>query len=185
MPASAPPSNYPHALIRDIRLRDGRAVRLRPICAADAAIEQAFVRGLSERARYLRFHDAVKELSAAELRRLTDIDYRDMMAIIAVTSVDGFEIQIGVARYAADAEVPHICEFAIVIGDAWCGSGLARAMMEHLIDIARARGFVLMYGDVLHENLRMLGLAQKLGFRLEPHPDDATLHRIILDLQAH
>jgi acetyltransferase len=57
--------------------------------------------------------------------------------------------------------------------------------MEHLIAIARERGFVLMYGDVLHGNAHMLAFAEKLGFRLEPHPDDASLHRIVLDLAPH
>lgn len=181
MPARA----YPHALVKDIVLQDGRRVRLRPIRAEDAAIEQAFVRGLSEQSRYLRFQDAVRELSPAELKRLTDIDYHDTMAIIAVVEEHGTEVEIGVARYAADDEARRICEFAIVVGDAWCGSGLATAMMEYLVSIARERGFVLMYGDVLHENFRMLRFAEKLGFRLEPHPDDATLRRIVLDLAPH
>lgn len=173
------------ALSRNVRLRDGREVCLKPIRAEDAEIEQAFVRGLSARSRYLRFHDALRELSAAELKRLTDIDYRSMMAIIAVTVENGVEQQIGVARYAADTEADKACEFAIVISDAWCGTGLATVMMEHLISIARARGFVLMYGDVLQENTRMLKFAARLGFRLEPHPDDATLRRIVLDLAPH
>lgn len=180
-----PALNYPYELVRALELRDGRRVVLRPIRKEDAAIEQDFVRGLSPHSRYLRFQDGVRELSAHELRRLTDIDYHDMMAIIAVAEDGGVEREVGVARYAADDDAHHICEFAVVVADDYCGSGLASAMMKHLIATARERGFVLMYGDVLHGNTRMLALAEKLGFRLEPHPDDAHLHRIVLDLAPH
>ena len=49
----------PAHLIKTITLADGTAVTLRPIRVADADIEQEFVRGLSDEARYYRFMDTV------------------------------------------------------------------------------------------------------------------------------
>lgn len=172
---------YPDELVTEIELR-GQHVCLRPIRPSDAGIEQAFVRKLSPATRYLRFLDTLKELNQNELRRLTEVDYVQTLAIIAVTGEPGNEREIGVARYAADMESEHICEFAIVIADDWQGSGLAAALMQQLIHAARARGFVLMYGDILHYNTRMLCFVEKLGFRREPHPEESSLCRAVLPL---
>lgn len=172
---------YPDEFVTRIELQ-GHPVLLRPIRAEDASIEQAFVRGLSPLARHFRFLDTLIELTPNELKRLTDIDYLNMMALIAVVEENGVEREIGVARYAVDDETPHVCEFAVVVADAWCGSGLAAALMQQLIAIARQRGLTLMYGDILHNNCRMLHFVRKLGFRIEPHPDEGTLRRAILDL---
>jgi RimJ/RimL family protein N-acetyltransferase len=48
--------------------------------------------------------------------------------------------------------------------------------------VARARGFRLMVGEVLSTNHAMQGLAKKLGFRLQLHPEDATVIRVTLEL---
>lgn len=172
---------YPVELVTTQSIR-GESVCLRPIRPEDAEIEQAFVRGLTPEARHFRFFDTIKELSPTDLRRLISIDYDRCMAIIAVIGTGEDETEIGVARYAADTESEHVCEFAIVIADDWEGSGLAAALMEQLITAARARSFVLMYGDILHYNMRMLRFVDKLGFRLEPHPDEASLYRAVLKL---
>lgn len=176
--ATAP---YPTEWISQIELR-GTRIQIRPIRPEDAAIEQAFVRDLSPLARHFRFLDTLIELTPNELKRLTDIDYLDMMALIAVIETPQGEREIGVARYAVDDESAHVCEFAVVVADDWCGSGLAAVLMQQLTTIARQRGLTLMYGDILHNNCRMLHFVKKLGFRIEPHPDEASLRRAILDL---
>lgn len=172
---------YPDELVTELDLR-GQHICLRPIRPTDAAIEQEFVRSLSPGTRHFRFLDTIKELSPGELRRLTEVDYVQTMAIIAVTGEPSKEREIGVARYAADMESEHVCEFAIVIADDWQGSGLASVLMQQLIHAARLRGFVLMYGDILHYNSRMLRFVEKLGFRREPHPEEASLYRAVLSL---
>jgi len=54
---------YPAHLVRHLTLADGTPVTLRPIRAADAKIEQQFVRSLSDESRYFRFMDILRELS--------------------------------------------------------------------------------------------------------------------------
>jgi len=91
--------SYPAHLVKTITLADGAAVTLRPIRIADADIEQEFVRGLSDEARYFRFMDMLRELSPQMLKQMTDIDYHNQMALIAVTRRSGKEVQIAVGRY--------------------------------------------------------------------------------------
>ena len=89
---------YPEHLVKTITLADGTPVTLRPIRVADADIEQAFVRGLSDEARYFRFMDMLRELSPQMLKQMTDIDYHNQMALIALVRSEGAEIQMRVTK---------------------------------------------------------------------------------------
>jgi acetyltransferase len=89
--------------------------------------------------------------------------------------------QIGVARYTTlpDGES---CEFAIVVGDAWQGKGLARRLLGLLIEAARDRRLKVMTGVTLRENTRMIELSQSLGFATRRDPDDPELVLMTLAL---
>jgi acetyltransferase len=55
-------------------------------------------------------------------------------------------------------------------------------MMTELIDQARQRGLKEMEGFVLTQNQSMLGLAKRLGFRIEREPGDPTIRMCRLTL---
>ncbi len=75
---------YPAHLATRIQLSDGTDIVIRPIRPEDADMEQEFVRKLSPEAKYFRFMNALQELSQEMLVRLTQIDYYNEMALIAV-----------------------------------------------------------------------------------------------------
>jgi len=175
-------SDYPQHLVKQVRLRNGTRVTLRPIRPEDAQIESEFVRGLSDEARYNRFMDMLRELSPSMLRHLTRIDYQDHMAFIAVTRKGRHEAEIGVARYVVNPDGKS-CEFAIVVGDDWHGTGVAKLLMEELFCAARARGLESMVGEVLCSNHRMLHFVHRLGFALKRREDDPTVMCVTKSLQ--
>jgi acetyltransferase len=168
---------YPVHLVSHWQVPNGTNVVIRPIRPEDAEMTQAFVRSLSEEAKYFRFMDAVQELSPAMLVRLTQIDYDREMALLAVTEQDGKEVEIGVARYASNPDQVS-CEFAVVVDDEWQHQGIAHKLMDVLMDVARAKGLRIMESEVLKRNQPMLKLATSLGFRIEPHPEDDNIKRI-------
>ncbi len=172
---------YPDSLVKSIALADGTAVTLRPIRPADAGIEQEFVRSLSDESRYFRFMDMVRELSPRMLRQMTEIDYHDQMALIAVTRPNDCEVQIAVGRYVVYPNGVE-CEFAIAVADSWHRQGIASALMRLLITSARERGLQKMIGEILASNTKMLSFASKLGFRLAPDRADPRQFRATLDL---
>jgi acetyltransferase len=173
---------YPQDLVTTCTLRDGTQITVRPIRATDARIEQAFVRGLSDEARYYRFMDMLRELTPRMLSQLTDIDYHDSMAFIATVGEGPGEQEIAVGRYVADIDGDR-CEFAIVVADAWQRRGIATLIMGQLIEAARRRGLKSMYGDILASNHKMLRFMTKLGFKVARSiPDDPTLMRATLSL---
>ena len=172
---------YPSELTSTVELPEGVSIRLRPIRPEDAAIEYAFVHGLSEQSKFLRFMFGLHDLSPAMLSRFTQIDYDREMALIAVIDAPEGEEMIGVTRYVTlpDGEA---CEFAIVVGDRWQGRGIARRLLGKLIEVARARHLLVMQGVTLRENARMIDLARSLGFETRPERDDPELVRITLQL---
>ena len=172
---------YPSHLATSYQTNDGQTISIRPIKPEDADIEQEFVQALSPEAKYFRFMNTIRELSLAQLIRLTQIDYDREMAFIALVEEDGKETEIGVARYATNPD-GESCEFAIVVADNWQGKGVARRLMGVLIDAARASGLKYMNGDFLAENTRMLRFVSSLGFVLSPHPEDSGLKRGVLVL---
>ncbi len=172
---------YPSHLATEYKTRDGLTVKIRPISPEDAELEQEFVRRLSPETKYFRFMNTLRELSPAQLVRLTQIDYDREMAFVALTEIEGKEIEVGVARYAMNPD-GESCEFAIVVADDWQGKGLARRLMGVIIDTARSRGIRYMNGDFLAENRRMIQFVTTLGFVLSPHPDDPGLKRGVLAL---
>ena len=158
----------------------GVAVTLRPLLREDIDIESAFVSGLSPQTRHNRLLGGAIAITREYLERLTSVDYSRDMALAAIVMLEK-EMLIGVARYVLDEDGER-AEFAIVIADAWQGRGIGRRMLARLADIARQRGVRSLYGDILSINRPMLGLVQKLGYRLGRNPDDVTLTRATLSL---
>jgi acetyltransferase len=172
---------YPSHLQTGYQAKDGTQVTIRPIRPEDVRIEQEFVRNLSAESRYMRFMNTIREVSPAQMVRLTQIDYDREMAFVATIDDNGTEKEVGVARYATSPDAES-CEFAIVVADDWAGKGLARRLMGVIIDTARSRGLRYMHGDFLSENSRMLAFVASLGFVLSAHPDDPGLKRGVLVL---
>jgi acetyltransferase len=172
---------YPTDLVANWELSDGTVVESRPIRPEDAEMEQRFVKNLSDRSRYFRFMNSVRELTPAMLMRFTQIDYDREMAFVAVRSERGQDEEIAVARYVTNPD-GRTCEFAVVVADAWQGKGLGRRMLGTIIAVARARGLEVMIGHILAANDAMLRLCTRLGFRISDHPEDSTARRATLTL---
>jgi len=173
---------YPGELQATLRLPGGEWVKIRPIRPEDAAMEQAFVEGLSRETSRLRFQSSLTSLTPSMLARFTQIDYDREMALVAVREEGGVEREIAVCRYITLPD-GRSCEYAIVIADEWQGRGLGRRMMAALIDVARARGLKTMIGWVLAGNAPMLRLCAELGFVSAPDEDPYT-RRMELALDA-
>ena len=209
--SSSAPAHLPD-LPRTVTLRDGRRCLLRKIRPDDAAALQSFVAGLSERSAHQRFLASVHRLTEAQLRRFTQLEDQRECAIIAVShpdtqsgltlgrgpGCDGVvnassatpgreEVIVGSARYlievAASQTGPVQAEFAVTVADDWQGCGLGSLLMRDLLSAARSRGITCIEGHVLAENTQMLHLARKLGFSVQPEPDEATLRKVILSLR--
>jgi len=124
-------SGYP-AKGRPTLLRDGSEVLIRQVHGADAPLLADGFARLSARSRRMRFLFPKNELSATDLRYLTEIDHRDHEALGALDATDGRGV--GVARYVRSAEDPSAAEIAVTVVDEWQGRGLGRELVGQLAE---------------------------------------------------
>jgi GNAT superfamily N-acetyltransferase len=164
-----------------VTLRNGRSATVRPICPEDKDEFEAAFERLCAEARYTRFFAAVRTLSEKILDSATRPAPDREVALVAVSNEGSRQIIIGGARYVS-APGSDTCEFAVTVADDWHGLGLARRLLETLIEIARARGVQRMEGFVLPTNSSMRGLAARLGFADAQCPEDRTLRVVTLEL---
>ena len=172
---------YPIELEKEVRLKDGSQLMLRPIRPDDAERERAFVAGMSEASRYLRFQHAVSALSPEMIARFTQVDYDREMALLAL--LPGSLEVAGVARYFPNPDRVS-AEFACAVADDWQGRGVGTLLMKALIDCARAAGYVSLNGAVLSANAGMLTLAEHLGFVAEAGDDPNHTVKVVLMLNS-
>jgi acetyltransferase len=169
---------YPLQFARERRLADGRTVLIRPIRSDDQALEERFFDSLSAETRRLRFMKPVTAVNARLIHFFTDVDYHRHMAFVA----EHAGRLVGEARYVANPGGSS-CEFGVVVADDWHRSGVARLLMEALIDAARASGMSTMEGLVLRDNPAMLRFVEKLGFEISPEPHEPAIVRVVKKLR--
>ncbi len=144
-----------------VDLRDGSAVRIRPIRPEDKAqLVQAFAR-LGPSSRYRRFLGYKKDLSVAELEALTEVDHVDHEALGAIDPSTGDGV--GVARYVRRPDRPDVAEAAVTVVDDWQGRGVGSALVRRLAARAREEGIREFTATLLSDNRAMLELFRGLG----------------------
>jgi len=161
----------------------GRTLTLRPIRPEDEAQHLAFLEKLNPADIRMRVFYSRRSIERTELARLTQIDYEREMAFVATVPLPGGgEETLGVARAVADPD-NLTAEFGVIVRSDILGGGLGRRLMHKLIGHFRQRGTQRMVGEILHENSRMLQLAQSLGFKVQPRALGDDTQKVVLDLQ--
>jgi RimJ/RimL family protein N-acetyltransferase len=154
---SAPMAAYPEELEREITLRDGSRLRLRPIRPEDQARLSAFYDGLSRHTAYQRFFAVMNRLPPDWAHFLANVDYERRLALIAEHGPPAAPELIGVARYEQTDQV-DTAEIAFVIQDGWQNRGFGTLMLDALVAAADARGVRRFRAYVLAGNMRMIDL---------------------------
>jgi RimJ/RimL family protein N-acetyltransferase len=135
-----------------VRLEDGIDVEIRPIRPDDKTLLAEGMRHLSERSAYQRFLGPKHELTPRELRYLTEVDFRDHVAFVAI-ACDEPDVLAGVGRWVRLHADPEVAEIAFVVADDLQRRGLGTALGEALADAARERGVKRFVATMLPDNL--------------------------------
>ncbi|HUG74247.1 MAG TPA: GNAT family N-acetyltransferase [Acidimicrobiia bacterium] len=161
-------------------LRDGTTVTVRPIRPEDKEALAAGLSRVSSESRYRRFLRPVTSLSPRELAYLTEIDYTNHFAWVAVDFNDDQQ-GLGVARYVRDAKDPTIAEAAVIVADDYQGKGLGTILLRLLVASALDNGITTFRGWVLGDNVEILRPLERLGALRKA---DKGVLRIEVDLNA-
>ncbi len=172
---------YPTELERTLRLSNGREAFVRPVRPEDDAMFRRFFDRVSAEDLRLRFFRAVRDFSHDFIARLVQLDYARSMALVAIDRGTGE--MLGAVRLLADPDFIR-GEYGIMVRSDLKGAGLGWRLMEEMVGVARWMGLQSIEGQVLRENSTMLAMCRRLGFRVVPDPDDATLMLVTLPIEA-
>jgi acetate---CoA ligase (ADP-forming) len=156
-------------------LRDGRSIVVRAIHPDDKDRLREHFQGLSSESIYLRFMGIKRELSDADLKRLTEVDFHDHVGLVATLSDGSHERFIGVGRYIRKPATQR-AEVAFAVLDEHQGRGIGSLLLEHLRRIAQAGRIEGFEAEVLSNNQRMLEVFAQSGFKVARAFDSGTVH---------
>jgi RimJ/RimL family protein N-acetyltransferase len=160
---------YPVGEERDVTLRDGREVRVRPTRSTDAQGLQELFFALSEDDVRGRFFQQLLSLTDSAAQHLSSVGYDDEMAFAAVVGPLERERVVGTGCYFVDPST-GLADVAYMIDPAWQGTGLGTFLHARLVEYARARGIRGFTADVLASNEAMLSI-----FRRGDHDFESSL----------
>lgn len=159
-PTAADRAEYPRDLEREVTLKDGARVRIRPIRADDQGRLIELYDRLSRHTAYQRFFGVMRRLPPDWAKILATVDYRRRLALVAEhEGPHGVEL-VGVGRYEP-TEREDTAEIAFVVQDGWQNRGLGTILFRGVLDAAQARGNSRFVAYVLADNTRMLDLLQR------------------------
>ena len=154
---------YPQELEREVVLRDGARLRIRPIRPEDEPRLMEFHERLSRHTAYQRFFAVTRRLSPEWAHFLANVDYRRRLALVVEREPGEL---VAVARYEP-TDRDDTAEVAFVVQDDWQNRGLGTLLLGDLLQAAEARGISRFRAYVLADNTRMLDLLLRFTRVLE------------------
>jgi ribosomal protein S18 acetylase RimI-like enzyme len=160
--------------IRHEKLRDGRLIEIRALRPDDELGMLAALEDTSAQSLQRRFFVTKRHFSERERAFFMEPDFRNHVALVACTEVEGRSTIIGGGRYVMFE--PGRAEMAFVVIDAWQGCGIGGLLTCHLIAIAREAGLTELTAEVLSDNAAMLRVFGKFGFTPATTRDPSVIH---------
>ena len=150
------PPGYPREYQRELALRDGRPVLIRPILPGDAAELADAIETADADTLHSRFLGGAPRVTQALLAHLTVVDYVNRFALVAIDVATGRGVAI--ARYEPTGD--GVAEVAVVVRPEWRRVGLATALVLLLAQAAVERGFHTFSAAYLAENRPVAALVE-------------------------
>ena len=148
--------------VRDVVLRDGSTLRLRPPVRGDADAVGAFLSALSPESLFMRFHGGVA-VGPSLVEPVLDPDWIERGALVGVSGVDPDERVVALGNYVRLRD-PLVAEVAFAVADELQGHGVGTRLLEQLAELAGARGIERFVAEVRPDNRAMLSVFEDAGF---------------------
>jgi GNAT superfamily N-acetyltransferase len=167
------------------RLKDQRSATIRAVRPSDKGLIMEALRGLSADSIYRRLFASKKEFTDADLKEFTEVDFLNVVALVAVLKQNGSDRIVGEGRYirSGDAEMLQKAEVALLVHDAFQGLGIASCLLKHLIAIARETGITHLEAEVLRSNQAVFTILARSGLPVTMTTTRDFVHAV-MDLRA-
>jgi acyl-CoA hydrolase len=164
---------YPEELERYDTLRDGTEIFFRPIKPTDEPALSEMMYSLSEKTVRTRYMTHTMAFPHRDIQRVTNIDYRQDVAIVGVVPrVSGEEI-VAIAQYFLDPKTQS-AEVAFLVQDEWQRKGMGTFLLDYVTQIAKQRGVKKFWAKVLPNNEPMLTIFHNSGYKINTEFDGET-----------
>jgi acyl-CoA hydrolase/GNAT superfamily N-acetyltransferase len=170
---------YPVREEREITLKNGRRVTIRPSRASDVKQLQDVFYRLSEEDVYTRFFRQLESLSVSEAEHLCNVDYETEMAFVALAGEREDEQIIAGSCYFLNPTT-NIAEVAYMVLPEWQSSGVGGALQERMTEYAKKKGCSGFVAEILSSNSKMIALARKAGEQVDIRRDGGTCEVTVL-----
>ncbi|MGN6454333.1 MAG: GNAT family N-acetyltransferase [Steroidobacteraceae bacterium] len=155
-------------------LRQGGQVEIRALRPSDRKALLLAAASVSDRSLYRRFFGLRREFSDAEVASFVDVDFKNQVALVAVSHESGHEVIVAGGRYIIVR--PGMAEIAFMVVDEFQGRGIASTMLRHLTELARAAGLTAFIAEVMPDNSAMLRVLERSGLPLRRERDGDVVH---------
>ena len=151
---------YPENEEREIELKNGHKVIIRPSKASDAGGLQDIFYNMEPNDIYTRFFTHLASLTDKMAQHLCNVDYEHEMAFMAVVGERENEKVIGSSCYFVDS-TDNLAEVAYMIRPEWQKCGLGTALQQRMTEYAKSKGLRGFKASILAENEKMQKVIQK------------------------
>ena len=155
-------------------LRNGKHLEIRALHPEDRDDLLAAVGRASTQTLYRRFFGVRRDFSEKEMSFFLNVDFINHVALVAIVREDGQEKIVGGARYIVTSGGGAEVAFAVI--DQYQRQGVGAALMRHLGEIARAAGLTELQAEVLADNVAMLKVFKKSGYRVTSKREADVVH---------
>ncbi len=162
---------YPVEEERDVELRDGTILLVRPTRTADAPALQALFYRLRPADVLTRFFRRLSSLTLAHAEHLASVGYEEEMTFAAVSGGRESGEIVGTATYYLDPET-GMADVAYLVDPEWQGEGLGSTLHAITMDYARRHGVHGFTADVLTGNEAMMTIFRRSPGDLEIVEDE-------------
>jgi protein lysine acetyltransferase len=138
---------------------------VRPIRCDDKDALVAGLGRLSERSVYQRFLAPKPRLTSSELKYLTEVDFIDHYAVVAVLARSP-DVIVAVGRWVRDDEDRESADIAVVVADDLQGRGVGTLLGRALARAATDRGVTRFTATILPSNQAAHRLFAKIAEQL-------------------
>lgn len=170
---------YPVEDERNLTLKHGGTVTLRPATTSDAAGIRALFHHLTDEDVYTRFFRRVQGLSNMDVQRLCNLNYETEVAFVAATGPRENQEIVGHSCYFVNPST-NLGESAFMVAPEWQSTGLGTAMQRHMMEHATARGLRGFVAEALAKNKKMVNLAKNCCEKVSMEKDEDTVHITML-----
>ena len=159
---------------RDVVLRDGSTLRLRPTTPDDQQPLIDFFTALSPQTRHLRFQGAVR-VDAHLVAPFLDGDVAESLSLVGeLIDGTGSTRVVAIGTYVRLRD-PSRAEVAFAVADSMQRRGIGSRLLERLAVRARQEGVERFVAQVLPENMAMLRVFGNTGFEVTRRHVDGVI----------